>query len=118
MHEYFVICPVDKASKNVAIICKKYYLETISNECMTNSVSYNNISDLNILDIFQKQKIFMNDNFKLNGSNIENYIDELPHIVLFPKFHKPKLSQRFVVCYANCVIKPLAKLLTLGGSLF
>ena len=63
---------------------------------MTNSVSYNNISDLNILDICQKQKIFMNDNFKLNGSNIENYIDELPHIVLFPKFHKPKLSQRFV----------------------
>ena len=32
LHEYFVICLVDEASKNVAIICK-YYLETILNEC-------------------------------------------------------------------------------------
>ena len=36
------------------------------------------------------------------------------HIVLFPKFHEPKLSQRFVVSYAICTIKPLAKRLTLG----
>ena len=27
--------------------------------------------------------------------------DILPHIVLFPKFHKPELSQRFVVSYAE-----------------
>jgi hypothetical protein len=38
----------------------------------------------------------------------------LPHIVLFPKFHKPKLSQRYVVSYSNCLVKPLAIRLTLG----
>ena len=36
------------------------------------------------------------------------------HILLLPKFHKPKLSQTFVVSYAICTIKPLAKRLTLG----
>ena len=39
-HENFVICPVDKASKNIAVICKRHYLQTILNECMNNSLSY------------------------------------------------------------------------------
>ena len=37
-HKYFVICPVDKASKNVSIICKRFYLETILNECIDNCI--------------------------------------------------------------------------------
>ena len=31
-----------------------------------------------------------------------------------PKFHKPQLSQRFVVSYYNCFNKPLAKVSTTG----
>ena len=40
----------------------------------------------------------------------------MPHIVLFPKFHKPKLSQsaKVVVSYAKCIIKPLARNIRLG----
>ena len=34
--------------------------------------------------------------------------------IFCPKFHKPKLSQRFVVSYAKCIIKPLARNITLG----
>ena len=34
LKKYFVICPVDKANKNVAIICKSYYLSKILNECV------------------------------------------------------------------------------------
>ena len=32
LKQKFVFVPVDKASKNVAIICKKYYLQSLSNE--------------------------------------------------------------------------------------
>ena len=49
--------------------------------------------------------------------NIKEHVsndNSLPHIVLFPKFHKPKLSQRFVVSYASCTIKPVAERVTLG----
>ena len=46
--------------------------------------------------------------------NVDDGDNRLPHIVLFPKFHKPKLSQRFVVSCANCSIKPLASRITLG----
>lgn len=107
-HKYFVICPVDKATKNISIICKHFYISTVLNECMNNTKSYHNITDLSIQDICMKQKEFL----KLStDSDIE---DKLPHIVLFPKFHKPKFSQRFVVSYSNCLIKPLAKRITLG----
>ena len=47
----------------------------------------------------------------VQGEDLNN---QLPHIVLFPKFHKPKLSQRFVVSYVSCVIKPLASRITLA----
>ena len=32
MHKKFVISPIDKASNNFAIICKKFYLEVIQGE--------------------------------------------------------------------------------------
>ena len=109
-HKHFVLCPVDKASKNIAIICKKYYMNTLMHECMNNTLSYCNIKNISIDDICTGIKDFMKD-MKINVSNGDN---RLPHIVLFPKFHKPKLSQRFVVSYANCTIKPLASQITLG----
>ena len=109
-HKHFVLCPVDKASKNIAIICKKYYMNTLLHECMNNTLSYCNIKNISIDDICTGIKDFMK-GIKINVSNGDN---RLPHIVLFPKFHKPKLSQRFVVSYANCTIKPLASQITLG----
>ena len=48
------------------------------------------------------------------GINTDDLSNNLPHIFLLPKFHKPQLSQRFVVSYYNCFIKPLAKVLTTG----
>jgi hypothetical protein len=108
-HEFFVLCPIDKASKNVAIICKKYYVETIINECRLNTKSYSDVSTLSIDDIYSEQLQYL----KRIGLK-SDVKDSLPHMVLFPKFHKPKLSQRFVVSYANCIIKPLAGNITLG----
>ena len=53
----------------------------------------------------------MSNSSQINVSSLDN---SLPHIVLFTKFHKPILSQRCVVSYANCTVKPLAKGLTLA----
>ena len=36
----FVLVPVDKASKNIAIICKHYYMEVLLAEMLTNSSTY------------------------------------------------------------------------------
>ena len=77
-HKYFVICPVDKASKNVAIICKRFYLDTILNECMTNSISYSHITESNTQEICKIQKTFMKDVLNIDDTNKD---DVLPHIV-------------------------------------
>ena len=110
-HKNFVLCPVDKASKNIAVICKKFYCKTILNECLHNVKSYCQVIDHNTGDICSSIQEFVKEKFSLD---ISSGVKRLPHIVLFPKFHKPKFSQRFVVSYANCFIKPLASRLTLG----
>ena len=53
----------------------------------------------------------MSNSCQINVSSLDN---SLPHMVLFPKFQKPRLSQWFVVSYANCTVKPLVKGLTLA----
>ncbi len=35
LHEHFVLCPIDKASGNVAIVCKQLYAKVILNELDT-----------------------------------------------------------------------------------
>ena len=83
------------------------------NECVDNSLSYDHIVNLTVEDICKKQKFFMSEKLKLNIDLVKKD-DTLPLIFLFPKFHKPKLSQRFVISYACCFIKPVAQRLTLG----
>ena len=109
-HSHFVLFPVDKASKNIAIVCKQYYMSTLLHECVNNTLSYCNIKDGCIDDICTSIKDFMK-SAKIDVTDID---EKLPHMVLFPKFHKPNLSQRFVVSYASCAIKPLASRITLG----
>ena len=51
IREYFVLCPVDKATKNVAIICKQYYLNDIVQECQSNEGIDNVSGEREISDI-------------------------------------------------------------------
>ena len=77
---------------------------------MNNSLSYSCVNS-SINDICEVQKLCLDTQ---TNSNLDDFEFVLPHIGLFPKFHKLKFSQRFVISYSNCSIKPLAKLLTLA----
>ena len=82
---------------------------------MNKSNFYYRTNICNISDICNIQRQFITNN--LNSKHVPDGClddDKLPHIILFPKFHKPVLSQRFVVSYSNCLIKPLARHLTLA----
>ena len=82
----------------------KYYIETIINDCRLNIKSYSNIYTLKVNNFYCEQLRY------LKSIGLESDVkDILPHIVLFPK-----LSQRFMVSYAKCIIKPLARNITLG----
>ena len=102
--QHFVLCPVDKATKNVAIICKNYYLNDIVKECQTNE-GIEDVSDQCIVSDINKA---IYDFMKVAGIKVEKETDSLPHMFSCPKFHKPKLKFRYVISYANCSLRPLA----------
>ena len=107
LRDNFVLVPVDKAAKNVAVICKQFYMKVLLDEMESNSETYirrqEDYSDLS--GIHQEY---------LRSLNLPPQCDKLPYTYWTPKFHKPTLSQRFIVSYADCAIKPLAQKLSLA----
>ena len=49
-----------------------------------------------------------------NNISVDMENKRLPHITAYPKFHKIKLSERFVISYASCLIKPLSRSICLA----
>ena len=96
LHEFFVFCPLDKATKNVSVICKQFNLNNILEECKTNN---------GIADVTDKSVEVINDsiyNFnKEIGIKTDSVVESLPIIFSIPKFDKPS-------------IKPLAIKVSLG----
>ena len=110
IHDKFVVCPVDKASKNFAVVCKRFYKNLILRE-LTPTNGYISVSECNskiFTDILEFTKNLEN-NILLDVEN-----KRLPHITAYPKFHKIKLSERFVISYASCFIKPLSRSICLA----
>ena len=107
IHQNFVLCPVDKAPKNLAVICKRYYLDTLYKECNSSSERFEKsvVNDDNIVNVHKNY---------MGEVGLGTDCTTLPYMFMFPKFHKKVLSQRFVVSYSSCAVKPLAEKLTLG----
>ena len=103
----FVLVPVDKASKNIALICKQFYMKVLLDEIQSNTDTYiRRFEDSSSLSLVHQDY--------LRSLNISPPCDKLPYTYWTPKFHKPTLSQRFIVSYATCSIKPLANKLSLA----
>ena len=103
----FVLVPVDKASKNISFVCKSYYMEVLLNEMNTNADTYSLLAETSS-DLVRIHKQYSN---KLLLSSES---DKIPYTYWTPKFHKPVLSQRFIVSYGDCYIKSLSHNLSLA----
>ena len=107
LQDSFVLVPVDKASKNIALICKRFYMTTLLEELDSNTDTYACApGDYNCLSKTHGDYI--------RTLNLAPPCDKIPYTYWTPKFHKPTLSQRFIVSYADCSIKPLAQKLSLA----
>ena len=90
IHENFIAVSVDKETKNVAQICKRFYACLISKELglgkndktttykEINGLSYNHIVNKNINDLSSK--------FGTKNGSIKN--DRVPNMYGLPKFHE------------------------------
>ena len=93
LHDKFVITPVDKASNNIALTCKPYYINTILSELNNESYQQAGISDTVIKDQMDKNK-----ELKCIVSNEDK---KLPIIYAIVKMHKNPVKFRFIIAAEN-----------------
>ena len=107
LQQNFVLVPIDKASNNIAIICKKYYVEVILKEVgilgqpKDTYVASNKTAEEIIHD-----DLLYTERMKLK---VEKRNESLPSMYWMPKMHKNPTGQRFIIASKFCSTKPLSK---------
>ena len=112
--------PIDKATGNVAIICKRFYASMIVKELglgegnstntymFDNNFSHDDVINNNLSDLKAK--------FGIDNVSLSNHC--LPNMYWMPKMHKNPIKARFIVASPKCSIKPLAKAITSAFRIF
>ena len=108
IQDHFVITPVDKASKNIGIICKSFYLDILKSELQSNHFETSNIEPLTIISNYTQQ---LQDDYNEDVTSIP---PKLPFIYWIPKFHKSPIGTRFITSGRNTAINFLSKKVALG----
>ena len=106
-HNQFVIVPVDKASKNIGIVCKLFYLQVLKEEI----VSYGNFmhSDKTVKNIVEDYSSRIEEKY----NNLSTHLS-LPIVCWIPKFHKTLTEFRFITSGRHTVINTLSKKIAIG----
>ena len=115
LHSKFVFVPIDKASNNIAIICKRLYASVIYKELnfanlgeSNDGNTYKKVNGLSPEEVINRHKEYQqNLNIKL-----EKDMEKLPRMYWTPKMHKKEIGARFIVASMFCRLKPLAKDIT------
>ena len=107
LHNNFVVVPIDKASNNVAIICKRFYIQKLLSEVGVpgNTSPTYTMSDRNPEDVVVDNSI-MCEKF---GLSVEDRMKTLPFMYWLPKMHYSPPRCRFIVASSCCSTKPLSK---------
>ena len=106
LHQDFVITSVDKATQNIAIICKKFYIDQIKIELNKNSYS---LTNENGDDLITNQRTTSKHRFNIKVHNDNN---DLPFLHIIPKFHKNPIKFRPIIASTKAVTKQLSTTLS------
>ena len=107
----FVFVPIDKASNNIAIICKQYYALVILKELDINNIGSNSSVSTYELSIKSSNDIITEHvNFQSSlGLEVKEEFKNLSKHYWTPKMHKQIVAERFITASS---LKPLAKEVT------
>ena len=107
----FVLVPADKASNNILIVCKKYYLDVVLKEldtCNGTSPQTYTPCGTHVENLITAHQEFLhNQNIK-----IPTDMKQLPTFYWLSKMHKNPIGSRFIAASSACTTKPLSQLLT------
>lgn len=104
LKEDFVLVPIDKASKNLAIICKKFYLSVLKEEMLTSG---------NFEEVHLPHSTILNNCEKYKRDHcitIDKSCSKLPFMYWTPKLHKTPYGSRFITAGKDTVISDLSKI--------
>jgi hypothetical protein len=119
LQKKYVFVPTDKAANNIAVVCKRFYIEKTMKELNIFSDDQKNQNlasstyttyDKGIDAIVKRHIRYM----KMNFENSKDTPEELlPFLYWIPKMHKkPYSKQRYIAASKCCSTKPLSAILT------
>ena len=118
LHDKYVIVPIDKATDNIAIVCKRFYAQVLVKELgldgSSNCKTYEKVSDT-CENIIGKDVSMLPKKFNIF---VPEESKKLPHIYWLPKLHKNPIKFRFIIAAPECSIKPLSRTITKMFKLF
>ena len=121
LKDRFVICPIDKATGNIALVCKRFYALVLANELgLVNNVdntvgrTYEVING-NSTEVFDQHISDLKGIFNISFDEVNKC---LPNMYWLPKMHKTPSKARFIVAAPICSIKQLSKAVTTAFKIF
>ena len=116
----FVVVPIDKATGNIVVVCKRFYASVITRELGLNNNSstdtYKNAGGLSANGIIDGNIRDLKIQFDIDNNPIENH--RLPNMYWMPKTYKNPIKARFFIASPKSSIKPLARTVTSVFRLF
>lgn len=108
LHSKFVVVPIDKAANNVALICKRYYIQKLLNEVGVpgNASPTYKLSEKDPDDVIHNNVLLC----EKYGITLEERIQTLPFMYWLPKMHYNPPRARFIIASSSCSTKPLSKI--------
>ena len=109
----FVLVPTDKASNNISIVCKKFYVKTLLKE--VGFFDIDRKQDRTYQEIKLTSEEIIKSHEKKNktfGVTIDQKQYHLPVLLWIPKMHKNPSKQRFIAASHSCTSKNLSSLVS------
>ena len=113
-HSKFVVTAIDKTSSNVGVVCKKFYIKNILQEC---GLWPGGISETYEIPTQSKQGIINKLKHGVSFFGVKQTDDScesLPYIYSSIKMHKKPIKFRYIISSRKCTTKPLARAAMLG----
>ena len=109
LHEKFVICPIDKAGHNFAIVCKKFYIDILRKELGVDTTASGNDVYKPVLDsldnLVSNHADVLKEDFNITLKESDRNI---PLMYWISKQHKNPYKFRFISGASHCTTKPLS----------
>ena len=105
LHRDFILTYIDKVPTNFIIVCKQFYLKTLSNEYGLPTYKPTTISRQHIIAAHLSQATILG---KITPTNPLN---RLPYAYMTVKVHKTPLEFRQIAGSSKCSLEPISTLL-------